>query len=254
MSMSKNFGLILWNKQGSVIPDSMGVVLTLSHAENATLATASNTNFGYHYTKSFKLNNIYDGYGSTVQPYGYDQLAALYNQYYVYKVTWTVECTPTHNVESQVSNTISNTMVIYTQEYDTQLGAPAALTGNEGTINELMTAGDLKAKRRHFNGGVPALSAYYNAGEIVLESLQRKRNVVRGGTKMGFLKKYPLEDRITTVGTASSGPAPAHQQSVEFGFYMPTATAGNVDESCYIVYTFKIHCVWFDAIPFAVSS
>lgn len=89
MSVSKS----RTNYYTAVIPKAMGffaprMMCTLKYQDNLTLTISALS----YQEKIYRTNSLYDPdqSGSGHQPYGFDQLAAIYNRYRVYAMSWRI--------------------------------------------------------------------------------------------------------------------------------------------------------------------
>lgn len=72
------------------------LITRMKYTDNVTISTLPTVTSSYE----FRLNSVYDpNYtGSGHQPYGFDQLAALYSRYRVFATKWIIQIPPTSDV------------------------------------------------------------------------------------------------------------------------------------------------------------
>lgn len=111
--------------------------VTLKYAENLQLNLAATTGSQY----SFNLNSIFDPDRTGVghQPYGFDQLAALYNRYRVLKANWRVVFSPANTSYQALVLPLNGTLVasITTSgTWNTAAESPRAKTWIQGASGQ----------------------------------------------------------------------------------------------------------------------
>jgi hypothetical protein len=179
--------------------------ITLRYAENVTTSVA--TLIGSN--QIFRLNSIFDpnaAIGGT-QPYGYDQLAAMYNRYRVLKTRWKI-------VFAAATSGYSATVV----PINGALSAP---------VSDLVTL---------------TSSAMVPFSKYVAYNLGAKPPVVTGSMNLNVLGgvakvEYLTDDRFE----AQIGANPAEVISLNIGIYNPTITTLSISYFVELWYEVDLH-------------
>ncbi len=187
--------------------------ITLKYAQNvaqsvATLAGAQST---------FRLNSIFDpdaAVGGT-QPYGYDQLSALYNRYRVLKTGWKVTFT---------ASTSGYSLVVLPTN-----GALASSVSSLATLEAAAMNPYAKFATYNLGSKPPVIS-----GKMDL-------NVLGGVTRV----EYVTDDRFE----AQIGANPSEVISLIIGVYNPTGSTMSITYFVELWYEIDLH----DPIPLVAS-
>lgn len=156
------------------------------------------------------LNSIFDPdrTGSGHQPYGFDQLAALYNRYRVLSVSWRILFAPTSNQAAVAVivpvNGLLNTAVSSASTFNTACEIPFART-----------------------------YAIPNAGSVVTAVSGIKLNELNGCT----LVEYLGDDRFESAVTSS----PSEVMTLYIAVYNPTTVTVSSEVSVQLTYEVDFH-------------
>jgi hypothetical protein len=180
------------------------ITLRYSEVFNFTLATATGTQ------ALFRLNSIFDPNAAVGghQPYGYDQLAALYNRYRVLSCHWKVifgtQASTYHIVILPINGALASAITT-ALTFETACEMPRARTFTQG------------------GGGSPTI-------------------VAQGGIKLNDLNgvtipEYLADDRFE----AQIGANPAEVMNLVVGNYNPTAGTITIGYTVELIYKVDIH-------------